>query len=130
MVARKHKSDNRIGDVLRRQRTEKLGKGLREMARQLGVAPATLTDIEHGNRTPSESLLVRIAREYRVPEADLRAAWGKPDEIVEQVASQDPTAAAKVPELLRSARRFTSTQWDALIEEAKRLGAEKKGKID
>ena len=59
----KARSSDEIGDILRRQRTEVLGKGLREMARQLGTAPAHLTDIEHGNRSPSEGLLVKIARD-------------------------------------------------------------------
>lgn len=126
----KARSSDEIGDVLRRQRTEVLGKGLREMARHLGTAPAHLTDIEHGNRSPSETLLVKIARAYEIPEAQLRAAWSKPDEIVEEIASQDATAAAKVPELLRSARKFTERQWNALIEAAKKLASEKKGKAD
>ena len=126
----KARSSDEIGDVLRRQRTEVLGKGLREMARQLGTAPAHLTDIEHGNRSPSEALLVKIARAYEIPEAQLRSAWSKPDEIVEEIASQDATAAAKVPELLRSARKFSPSQWDALIDAAKKLASEKKGKAD
>lgn len=129
-MAKKSKQSNDIGDVLRRKRTEVLGKGLREMARELGTAPAHLTDIEHGHRNPSEGLLVKIARAYEVPEARLRAAWSKPDEIVEEIASQDATAAAKVPELLRSARKFSAAQWDALIEQARRLAAEKKAKAD
>ena len=129
-MARKPRSGDEIGDVLRRQRTEVLGKGLREMARQLGTAPAHLTDIEHGNRSPSEALLVKIAHAYEIAEAELRSAWSKPDEIVEEIASQDATAAAKVPELLRSARKFTPSQWDALIDAARELAAEKKGKGD
>lgn len=126
----KARSSDEIGDVLRRQRTEVLGKGLREMARQIGTAPAHLTDIEHGNRSPSEALLVRIARAYEIPEAQLRAAWNKPDAVVEEIASQDATAAAKVPELLRSARKFTAGQWDALIDAARKLAADKKGKAE
>lgn len=129
-LARNPKSGDQIGEILRRQRSEVLGKGLREMARQLGTAPAHLTDIEHGNRSPSEALLVKIARAYEIPEAQLRAAWSKPDTVVEEIASQDATAAAKVPELLRSARRFTAAQWDALIEAARKLAAEKKGKAE
>lgn len=129
-LAKKSNKSDEIGDVLRRQRIEVLGKGLREMARQLGTAAAHLTDIEHGNRSPSEGLLVKIARAYEISEAQLRSAWSKPDEIVEEIASQDATAAAKVPELLRSARKFTLAQWDALIEQARRLAAEKKGKAD
>lgn len=128
-LARNSKSSDQIGEILRRRRNEVLGKGLREMARQLGTAPAHLTDIEHGNRSPSEALLVKIARAYEIPEPQLRAAWNKPDAVVEEIASQDATAAAKVPELLRSARRFTPAQWDALIDAAKKL-ADKKGKAD
>jgi transcriptional regulator with XRE-family HTH domain len=110
-----------IGDVLRARRVEVLHKGLREMARLLDIAPAHLTDLEKGRRTPSEDLLMRISKQYGIDESQLRAGWSKADAIVGEIATQDATAAAKVPELLRTARKFTPKQWDALIEQAKRM---------
>lgn len=110
-----------VGDLLRTRRVEVLKKGLREMARLLEVAPAHLTDLEKGRRTPSEELLMRISKQYGIDESQLRAGWSKADTIVGEIATQDATAAAKVPELLRTARKFTPKQWDALIEQAKRM---------
>ena len=114
-----------IGEVLRTQRVEALKKGLREMARILGIAPAHLTDIEKGRRTPSEDLLKRIAAAYGMPEADLRSGWQRADTVVAEVANQDATTADKVPEFLRSARKLTPEQWDRVIGQAKRMTGEK-----
>ena len=112
-----------VGERRRRRRTEVLQKGLREMARALDTAPAHLTDIEKGRRTPSEALLVRIAKLYDVDISELRTAWSKADEIVGEVATQDSTTARKVPELLRKARDLSPEQWDHLIEEAQRMAS-------
>ena len=115
-----------IGDVLRSRRVETLKKGLREMARILGIAPAHMTDIEKGRRTPSEDLLKRIATAYGIPEAELRSGWQRADAVVAEVANQDVTTAEKVPEFLRTARKLTPEQWDRLIGQAKRLTGDKK----
>ncbi len=112
-----------IGERLRRRRIDVLNKGLREMARSLGIAPAYLTDIEKEHRTPSEALLVRIAQHYAIDEAELRTAWNKAAQIVDEIATQDSTTARKVPELLRRARGLSSEQWDRLIEEARRMAS-------
>jgi transcriptional regulator with XRE-family HTH domain len=116
-----------IGDILRRQRVEELGLGLRDMAKVLKVAPAHVTDLELGRRTPSEDLLRRIAEAYRIDIAVLRAGWQKPDEVVKQVATQDATAAAKVPEFLRTARDLSPEQWETIIKQAKRMTGDEGG---
>jgi transcriptional regulator with XRE-family HTH domain len=115
-----------IGDVLRTRRVETLKKGLREMARILTIAPAHLTDLEKGRRSPSEDLLKRISLAYGIPEAELRSGWQRADIVVAEVANQDATTAEKVPEFLRTARKLTSEQWDSLIGQAKRLTGDKK----
>ena len=115
-----------VGEVLRKQRIEVLNKGLREMAKLLDIAPAHLTDLEKGRRTPSEDLLVRMIKQYGIDEATLRSGWSKPEEIVSEIASQDATTAAKVPELLRKARKFTPEQWDVLIKQATKMGGKQK----
>lgn len=116
-----------IGETLRIRRVEGLKKGLRETARLLGIAPAHLTDIEKGRRNPSEDLLMRICTVYGIAEAELRAGWSRPAAIVDEVASQDATTAAKVPEFLRTARNLTPEQWNHLIRQAERM-TRKKGK--
>ena len=110
-----------IGEILRTRRVDVLNKGLREMARLLNIAPAHLTDIEKGRRSPSDALLMRIAQQYQVDQADLRTAWDKAEDIVGEVATQDGTTARKVPEFLRTARNLSSEQWDKLISQAKRM---------
>jgi transcriptional regulator with XRE-family HTH domain len=115
-----------IGDRLRKHRVEVLSRGLREMARLLDIAPAHLTDIEKGRRTPSEDLLKRITVHYKIDEAELRSGWSRPDQIVDEVATQNPVTAAKVPLLLRAARNLPPEQWDRLIEQAKRLADRKR----
>lgn len=113
--------NEKLGAALRAHRVEKLGKGLRETAAKLGIAAPHLTDIEKGRRAPSEELLVKIARVYGIDEARLRAGWNKPEAVVGEVASQDPTTAAKVPEFLRTAKDLKPEQWDRLIKQAKKM---------
>lgn len=115
-----------IGEALRRQRVEVLGIGVRDIAKLLDVAPAHVTDLEKGRRTPSEALLLRIANVYRIDIATLRAGWHRPDAIVGEIATQNATSAAKVPEFLRTAKDFSSADWDALIAEAKRRAGQSK----
>lgn len=123
MARRSQPSPQPIGEILRGRRMDVLDKGLREMAKQLNIAPAHLTDLELGRRTPSEDLLKRISVAYGIPEADLRAGWSRPDAIVSEVASQDPLTAEKVPEFLRNARRLSGDQWDTLIDEARKMSS-------
>ena len=123
VVPREKPSQLPIGERLRQKRTDVLKCGLREMARTLDIAPAHLTDIEKGRRSPSEGLLVRIAEHYGMEEAELRTAWSKADQVVDEIATQDTTTARKVPELLRKARDLSSEQWDQLIQEAQRLAS-------
>ena len=115
-----------IGEVLRARRVETLKKGLREMARILSIAPAHLTDLEKGRRTPSEGLLKKISIAYGIAEADLRSGWQRAAAVVAEVANQDPTTAEKVPEFLRTARKLTPEQWDRLIGQARRMTGDKK----
>ncbi|MBN2562334.1 MAG: helix-turn-helix transcriptional regulator [Phycisphaerae bacterium] len=119
-----------IGEVLRGRRVEVLKKGLREMARLLDIAPAHLTDIEKGRRSPSEGLLKRISELYGIAEPELRAGWSKADSVVEEVANQDAMTAEKVPEFLRTARKLNSEQWDRLIGQARQMASDKGGKSE
>ena len=106
---------------MRHKRIEVLGKGLREMAAILGIAPAHMTDVEKGRRTPSEPLLAKISEAYKIDVATLRAGWSKMDENVKRVATKNPTTAAKAPALLLAAEELSSDEWDSLIARAKQL---------
>jgi transcriptional regulator with XRE-family HTH domain len=114
-----------IGERLRTQRVEVLGKSIRDMAKLLDSAPIHLSDIENGRRSPSEELLIKIARVYGVPEAELRSGFSRPDSVVAEVASESTVAAAKVPEFLRTARGLNAEQWDTLIRQAKKISERK-----
>lgn len=128
MAPRRPTDEQPIGEVLRTQRTDVLKKGLREMALELAIAPAHLTDIEKGRRTPSEDLLRRIVKAYDLPEAQLRSGWSRADGVVAEVANQDTVTAEKVPEFLRTARKLSPKQWDELIDQAKRMTSRKQEK--
>jgi transcriptional regulator with XRE-family HTH domain len=129
-LARTDRSSSKppIGEVLRARRVGVLKKGLREMAGELSIAPAHLTDIEKGRRTPSQELLMRICQAYGIPEAELRSGWSRADAVVTEVATQDSVTAEKVPAFLRNARKLTPGQWDSLIEQARKMMKSRKGK--
>jgi transcriptional regulator with XRE-family HTH domain len=114
-----------IGDRLRTQRVNVMGKSLRDVAKILDSAPIHVSDIENGRRSPSEDLLIKIARVYGIPEAELRAGFSRPDTVVAEVASESTVAAAKVPEFLRTARGLNAEQWDTLIRQAKKINDRK-----
>jgi transcriptional regulator with XRE-family HTH domain len=114
-----------IGEVLRQQRIEVLQKSVRDVAHLLGSAPIHVSDIETGKRTPSEELLLKIAKVYGIPEAKLRAGFSRPEAIVIEVASESDDAAAKVPALMRKATGFSRKQWDALLKSADEISKQK-----
>ena len=116
-----------VGDRVRRQRVDILKKGLRDMARTLGISAAYLTDIEKNRRVPSEDLLRRMAAAYSLDVAELRAAWRRPDAVVAEVASQDALTADKVPQFLRTARNLSADEWNEIIQRARKLAQKHKG---
>lgn len=115
-----------IGDRLRTVRVNTLQKSVRDIAKLLGVAPIHVSDIETGKRTPSEELLMRMVKVYRVDESVLRAGFERPEGVVGEVASESATAAKKVPEFLRTARGLDARQWDHLIAQARKLSSHPK----
>lgn len=127
-MAKKTTQPEPIGVLLRRQRIEVLRLGLREMARILDTAPAHLTDIEKGRRSPSDQLLGRIAAAYQIKESALRFGWSKLDPNVGQISTQDATAAEVAPQLMQFAKTYAPAQWHELLEQAKRIARKGGGK--
>lgn len=117
-----------IGERLRIRRVDVLDKSIRDIAKLLDTAPIHVSDIETGKRSPSEELLLKMAKVYGLPVAELRAGFSKPDSVVVEVASESTTAAEKVPEFLRTARGWNATQWDQIIKQAKKIDDESTGK--
>ena len=126
-MAKRRPPTEPIGETLRRQRVEVLGKGLREMAAILSIAPAHLTDIEKGRRTPSQELLLRISIHYKLPEAQLRAGWNRADTVLDEVGTENTMLASKAPALIRAARELQAEDWDRLIDQAQRLAKKATG---
>lgn len=81
----------RLGDVLREARIAK-GKGLREVARKLDLAPSYLSDIENDRRVPSEEVLRGLARELGLNFDELMALAGKFGDRAERYLRKNPTA--------------------------------------
>ncbi len=66
-----------LGKFLRTFRIQQ-GELLKDMAGKLGVAPAYLSSIENGKRTPTKKLIANIIESYRLCDAqqsDLNAAY-------------------------------------------------------
>ena len=80
-----------LGDRLRELRDTR-DLSLRELARQLGgVTAAHLSDIEFGRRFPSDELLAKLAKFFKVGEAELRALDTRPPvEEMKRLAQTDP----------------------------------------
>lgn len=114
-----------IGERLRSHRLEVLGKSGRDMARLLDVAPIHVSDIETGKRSPSDELLVKIAKAYGFSEAELRSGFSRPDAVVAEVASESAVAAEKVPAFLRTARGLSAAEWDKLIRQARKINQDR-----
>lgn len=60
-----------LGEFVRSKRDE-LDISLRELARQLGITPPFLSDIELGKRYPSEPVMVKLAEFFKMPVDDLK----------------------------------------------------------
>lgn len=116
-----------IGERLRYRRVEVHQRSIRDFAKLLGCAPIHLSDIETGKRSPSEELLLRLAKVYGMTESELRAGFARPDAVVAEVASESAVAAEKVPEFLRTARGLTAQQWDQLIDQVKKISKKPPG---
>jgi len=114
-----------IGSRLREQRQSKLGTSVRDAAKQLDISPIHLSDIENGKRTPSEPLLLKLAKLYHLPESELRAGFERPEAIVAKVATENAVTAKKVPEFLRRAQGLSGEQWDRLIKLAEKFSEQK-----
>jgi hypothetical protein len=104
------------------RRVDALGKGPREIAGQRSVAPAHLTDIEKGGNPPSGEPL-RLATQHGLPIPDLRFDWSKPNAVAKEIVSNNPTPAAKVPDLHGTGRTYSPARWNRPIHSADHLAA-------
>lgn len=66
-----------LGERIRELR-EQTDLSLRELAREVDVTAAFMSDIELGKRYPSDDVLKRIAQKLKVPVAELAAYDARP----------------------------------------------------
>jgi transcriptional regulator with XRE-family HTH domain len=104
-----------LGEVLRRGREEGR-RTLTEVAREAGISPAHLSEVERGLKDISTELLVAVAHALGLPVADVYFELGRrldPERARAAALPQDPRrqirlAAASLPEeSLRSLAQFS-----------------------
>lgn len=106
-----------LGERIKATRLER-GMALRELARQTGIAPAFVTDIEAGRRMPSANVLARIAAALGIPLGELQDLDPRVTPEVRQWMEAEPRLGA----LLR--KLATSRQRGAVLKRMERLAAE------
>lgn len=89
-----------LGVLLRDARVRRQA-GLREFARDLGIAPSYLSDIETDRRTPTERLLDSMAKKLELDFDELMARSGR-------LGVQTDTYVREVPAAARLFRRISA----------------------
>jgi transcriptional regulator with XRE-family HTH domain len=69
------------------------GRGLRDLARELAIAPSYLSDIENDRRVPAEPVLRALAASLAVDFDELMSLGGRLGEEAERYARRVPEAA-------------------------------------
>jgi transcriptional regulator with XRE-family HTH domain len=85
-------AEQSLGELLRDARVRSKA-GLREFARDLGIAPSYLSDIETDRRTPTERLLSSMATKLDLDFDVLMALSGRLGEQTDQYVREVPAAA-------------------------------------
>ncbi len=113
-----------FGNTLRRLRL-KADVGLRELAAIIGKSPGYLSDVELDRvPSPSEKMIIDIARALNVDKGVLLSAARKVDPEISEYVAEKPQAA----DFLRMAkdRKFDADDWERLqkLAEISKLGEE------
>jgi transcriptional regulator with XRE-family HTH domain len=107
-----------FGDLVREGRLAR-GLGLRELAKQLDMAPSYLSDIENDRRIPSADVTKQIAKALKLDFDDLMAAAGRFGEDAERYLRKNPSAGALFRKIADG--KFQEDQLRKLLDEAERL---------
>lgn len=107
----------KFGATVRRER-EKLGLGLREMAKKIGVSPTYLSKVERDEfPPPAEDKVLAIAKIIGRDSDELLALAGKVSSELTEIIRQHPRAMAS---FLRSANDLTAEEMARLAEQARK----------
>lgn len=116
--------DQTLGEKIRELREQK-DMSLRELARQLGVSAAFLSDVELGRRHLSEEFLQTLATLFRIPTEELRKHDSRPNVAeIKRQSELDP----KLGFAFRTAMEAVKTGKISREELIRRLTENKGGK--
>lgn len=108
-----------LGDVIREARVA-LGLSLRDLAKQLGIAPSYQSDIENDRRVPAEDVLRETARLLKLDFDHLMALGGRVGEKAERYLRRHPTAGVLFRRISDS--NLSEEALRRLLDEADNLG--------
>ena len=107
-----------LGDRIRELR-EQRGMSLRELAKQLHVSAAFLSDMELARRYPSDNVLTKMASILEVSSEDLRAYDTRPPvEAIKRLASTDPQYGIALRQVVE--RKITAQELMEFLENKRR----------
>jgi len=115
-------SGGTLGEVLRGARV-KLDLGLRELAKQLGITPSYLSDIEYDRRVPSEDVLSQLAKALDLELDHLMALAGRVGDTAERYLKRHPAAGVLFRRI--SDRQLPEHDLKKLLQEVDKLGGKK-----
>ena len=117
------KTDNSFGEFVRARR-EAIGKSLRALAAEIGIAPAYLFDIEKGNRAAPGKHLAKLLQGLELTGEDVSHFYDLAG-IARNTISPDLSDYVNSTELARVALRLardqgiSEAQWKKFIEDIK-----------
>lgn len=114
-----------LGDVIREARTAKGSQ--REFAKQLGITPSYMNDIENDRRVPAEDVLGDIARLLGLDFDVLMARAGRLGAAAERYMRRHPTAGVLFR--LISQANLPAEDLAKLLRKAEELGRRKGGAV-
>lgn len=104
-----------------KEKRESLGKSLRSVAADIGMAPAYLSDVEKGNRWPPVKYLKKMIEVLHIPQSELNTFYdlagdireGSYPDLTDYIGKTDIVRVA-----LRTARdhNISDEQWQAFID--------------
>ena len=109
-----------FGQFIKKKR-ESLGKSLRSVAADIGMAPAYLSDVEKGNRWPPVKYLEKMIEVLQIPQTELNTFYdlagdireGSYPDLTDYIGKTDIARVA-----LRTARdhNIPEEQWQVFID--------------
>ena len=111
-----------LGEIIREGRlAQKLG--LRELARELGITPSYLSDIENDRRVPSEDVLRKLAARLNLDVDHLLALAGRFGDDAERYMKRNPSVGVLFRRI--SENKLKEDDIQKLVDQVEKLGKDK-----